>query len=89
MPWLVSTDPSVDQIRDSVRAAWPARTARLDRLYAFGFDAYHLVPLIKSNALGPSQDVAGMTGLLSLDDHHRVRRELEWVQVRSGIPQPL
>ena len=89
MPWLVSTDPSVDQIRDSVRAAWPARTARLDRLYAFGFDAYHLVPLIKSNALGPTQDVAGMTGLLSLDDHHRVRRELEWVQVRGGIPQPL
>ena len=44
MPWMVSTDPSVDQIRDSVRAAWPARTARLDRLYAFGFDAYRLVP---------------------------------------------
>jgi uncharacterized protein len=89
MPWMVSADPSVDQIRDSVRAAWPARTARLDRLYAFGFDAYHLVPVIKSNALSPTQDVAGMTGLLSLDDRRRVRRELEWVQVRSGIPQPL
>jgi outer membrane PBP1 activator LpoA protein len=89
MPWLVSTDPSVDQIRDSVRAAWPARTARLDRLYAFGFDAYRLVPVIKSNALSPTQDLAGMTGMLSLDDRHRVRRELEWVQVRSGIPQPL
>jgi uncharacterized protein len=89
MPWLVSTDPSVDQIRDSVRAAWPARTARLDRLYAFGFDAYRLVPVIKSNSLSPTQDLAGMTGMLSLDDRHRVRRELEWVQVRSGVPQPL
>jgi uncharacterized protein len=89
MPWMVSTDPSVDQVRDSVRAAWPAGTARLDRLYAFGFDAYHLVPVLKSNALSPTQDIAGMTGLLSLDDRHRVRRELEWVQVRSGIPQPL
>jgi outer membrane PBP1 activator LpoA protein len=89
MPWLVSTDPSVDQIRDSVRAAWPARTARLDRLYAFGFDAYRLVPVIEANALSPTQDLAGMTGMLSLDDRHRVRRELEWVQVRSGIPQPL
>jgi uncharacterized protein len=89
MPWLVSADPTVDQIRDSVRAAWPARTARLDRLYAFGFDAYRLVPAIKSNALSPAQDLAGMTGMLSLDDRHRVRRELEWVQVRSGIPQPL
>jgi outer membrane PBP1 activator LpoA protein len=89
MPWLVSADPSVDRIRDSVRAAWPARTARLDRLYAFGFDAYRLVPVIKSNSLSPTQDLAGMTGMLSLDDRHRVRRELEWVQVRSGIPQPL
>jgi outer membrane PBP1 activator LpoA protein len=89
MPWLVSADPSVDQIRDGVRAAWPARTARLDRLYAFGFDAYRLVPAIKSNAFSATHDLAGMTGLLSLDDRHRVRRELEWVQVRSGIPQPL
>jgi outer membrane PBP1 activator LpoA protein len=89
MPWLVSTDPSVDQIRDSVRAAWPARTARLDRLYAFGFDAYRLVPMITSNELSTTQDLAGVTGMLSLDDRHRVRRELEWVQMRSGIPQPL
>ncbi len=89
MPWLVSADPSVDQIRDSVRAAWPSRTARLDRLYAFGFDAYRLVPAIKSDAFGAGQGLAGMTGLLSLDDRHRVRRELEWVQVRSGSPQPL
>ena len=85
MPWMVSTDPSVDQIRDSVRAAWPARTARLDRLYAFGFDAYRLVPVIKSECVEPDQDLAGMTGMLSLDDRHRVRRELEWVQIRSGI----
>ena len=39
MPWMVSADPVTGQIRDSVRAAWPTRTARLGRLYAFGFDA--------------------------------------------------
>ena len=89
MPWMVSTDPAVDQIRDSVRAAWPARTARLDRLYAFGFDAYRLVPALESHALSPTQDLAGMTGKLSLDDHDRIRRELEWVQIRSGVPVPL
>jgi outer membrane PBP1 activator LpoA protein len=89
MPWMVSTDPSIDQIRDSVRAAWPARTPRLDRLYAFGFDAYRLVPALKSNALNQTQELAGMTGKLSLDDHDRVRRELEWVQVKSGTPVPL
>ena len=80
--------PGADQIRDSVRAAWPARTARLDRLYAFGFDAYRLVPALKSDVQRDAGS-AGVTGMLSLDDHHRVRRELEWVQIRSGMPQPL
>ena len=32
MPWMISNDPVTAQIRDSVRAAWPARTARRDRL---------------------------------------------------------
>jgi outer membrane PBP1 activator LpoA protein len=45
--------------------------------------------MITSNELSTTQDLAGVTGMLSLDDRHRVRRELEWVQVRSGIPQPL
>lgn len=89
MPWMVSADPAVDQIRDAVRAAWPSRTARLDRLYAFGFDAYRLLPALKSDSPGAIRDVAGMTGKLTLDEHDRIRRELEWVQIRNGVPVPL
>ncbi len=89
MPWMVSSDPTVDQIRDTVRAAWPSRTLRLDRLYAFGFDAYRLVPVLKSDSLTANRELAGMTGKLSLDEHDRVRRELEWVQIRNGVPVPL
>jgi uncharacterized protein len=89
MPWLVSADPVTAQIRDSVRAAWPSRTARLDRLYAFGFDAYRLVPALKSNTLSQTQDVSGVSGKLYLDEHNRIRRELDWVQLRNGVPAPL
>ena len=52
MPWMVASDPVTAQIRDGVRAAWPARTARRDRLYAFGFDAYRLVPALRSQVPG-------------------------------------
>jgi hypothetical protein len=76
-------------VRHRGRAAGPARTARLDRLYAFGFDAYRLVPALKANALSQTQDLTGMTGKLSLDDHDRIRRGLEWVQIKGGVPVPL
>jgi uncharacterized protein len=89
MPWLVSADPVTAQIRDGVRAAWPSRTARLSRLYAFGFDAYRLVPALKSGSMSQTQDIAGVTGKLYLDEHNRIRRDLDWVQIRNGVPVPL
>jgi outer membrane PBP1 activator LpoA protein len=89
MPWMVSADPVTGEIRDDVRSAWPARTARRDRLYAFGFDAYRLVPALKANTLGASGDLAGVTGKLHLDDHNRIRRDLDWAQIKDGVPVPL
>jgi uncharacterized protein len=89
MPWMVSSDPVTTQIRDSVRAAWPSRTARLDRLYAFGFDAYRLVPALKANSVSQTKDIDGVTGKLYLDEHNRIRRELDWVQIKNGAPLPL
>ena len=89
MPWMVSADTVTGEIRDGVRSAWPARTARRDRLYAFGFDAYRLVPALKSNTLTRSSDLSGVTGKLHLDDHNRIRRDLDWVQIKDGVPVPL
>ena len=89
MPWMVSPDSVTTQIRDTVRAAWPTRTVRRDRLYAFGFDAYRLVPALRARGAGQTVDIAGVTGKLHLDDHNRVRRELEWAQIRGGAPAAL
>ena len=84
MPWMISNDPATAQIRDSVRAAWPARTARRDRLYAFGFDAYRLVPGLRSSNPAASSEIAGVTGKLHLDQQNKIRRDLDWAQIRSG-----
>jgi hypothetical protein len=86
MPWMVSADPVTSQIRDGVRAAWPSRTARLDRLYAFGFDAYRLVPALRSKSIGETTSISGVSGKLFLDEHNRIRRELDWAQVKNGVP---
>ncbi|MGA2187282.1 MAG: penicillin-binding protein activator [Steroidobacteraceae bacterium] len=89
MPWMVSSDPVTSRIRDGVRGAWPARTARRDRLYAFGFDAYRLVPALRANSLSGSSEIDGVTGKLRLDEHNRIRRELDWAQMRNGVPADL
>jgi outer membrane PBP1 activator LpoA protein len=86
MPWMISNDPATAQIRDSVRAAWPARTARRDRLYAFGFDAYRLVPGLRSSNPAAASEIAGVTGKLHLDQQNKVRRDLDWAQIRGGAP---
>lgn len=88
MPWMVSGDAVTAQIRDTVRAAWPARTARRDRLYAFGFDAYRLVPALKANTLSTSS-ISGLSGKLRLDERNRIRRDLDWAQIKDGAPAAL
>jgi outer membrane PBP1 activator LpoA protein len=89
MPWMVSADPVTAQIRDEVRNIWPTRTARRDRLYAFGFDAYRLVPALRAKTLNPSSQLAGVTGILHLDDHNRIRRDLDWAEIKDGVAAPL
>jgi len=29
--------------------------------------------------------IAGVTGKLRLDDHNRIRRELDWAQMKNGV----
>ena len=89
MPWMVAKDPVTAQIRDAVRAAWPARTARRDRLYAFGFDAYRLMPTLRGKSAADTGEIPGVTGKLHLDEHNRIRRELDWAQIRNGEPNNL
>ncbi len=89
MPWMISADPITGTVRDAVREAWPARTERRDRLYAFGFDAYRLVPVLRGKNAGDLAEIAGMTGKLRLDEHNRIRRELEWAQIKNGVPAGL
>jgi outer membrane PBP1 activator LpoA protein len=90
-PWMISSDPVTAQIRDGVRAAWPARTARSDRsrLYAFGFDAYRLVPGLRSDTPGSTSEIAGVTGKLHLDQQNKIRRDLDWAQIKGGVPNVL
>lgn len=89
MPWVISPDAVSTQLRDALTTHWPLRARGRGRLYAFGFDAYRLVPLLKAGRFGREHAIPGMTGLLSVDESGRIHRELDWARVTNGKAIPI
>lgn len=89
MPWVISPDAVSTELRTALNRYWPVRARGRGRLYAFGFDAYRIIPLLKAGKFGSAHAIPGMTGLLSIDDKGRVRRELDWARVTDGKPIPI
>ena len=36
-----------------------------------------------------TSQISGVTGKLHLDEHNRVHRELDWAQIKNGVPNTL
>lgn len=90
MPWVIAPDETATQLRTALNKYWPARARAPGRLYAFGFDAYRLIPLLLSqNTDAPIDKTLGMTGRLTIDPSARIHRELEWARITNGQPQLL
>jgi outer membrane PBP1 activator LpoA protein len=86
MPWMLGDQGLSGEIRQAANSAFGDSAARRGRLFAFGFDAFRIASALQRNR---PLDPRGLTGTLSLDEQGRVRRELDWVRIRSGSPEPL
>jgi outer membrane PBP1 activator LpoA protein len=90
MPWMVSGDGSIDEIRSGIAQAWENRAAWRSRLFAFGYDACQLMLAMSARGHAPiDAQVAGLTGTLHFDADRRVLRDLIWVQIHNGEPRRL
>jgi len=88
MPWVISPDAASSELRTTLSRHWPVRARGRGRLYAFGFDACRIVPLLKAGHFGSAHAIPGMTGLLSIDESGHVKRELNWAKVSGGRAVP-
>lgn len=84
MPWILGDSATVADVRAEIQAVWPAATGRRARLYALGYDAYTLVPLLRSAHAGGIRELVALTGTLRLTDGGRIARELDWARVTNG-----
>jgi len=88
MPWMIAPDEASNQLRTSLQKYWPTRAREQSRLYAFGFDAYRLIPRLQPGEVNSNVTLAGLTGRLELESNGRVHRDLGWARIVSGQPQP-
>ena len=68
---------------------WPEESDQYTRLFAMGIDAYNLIPHLNHLKSYSYERYNGETGILSLDEYHRIFRQLSWARFRNGIPRPL
>ncbi len=59
MPWMVSSDRSIDEIRNTIAQAWDNRAAWRSRLFAFGYDACQLMVAMSAKGQNPADIQVG------------------------------
>lgn len=86
MPWTLHGN-ATEPLHNTVTTLWQSRSDKLARFYAFGIDAYRLIPHLQRLRDYPFERFAGQTGSLHLDKQQRLRRQLRWAQFRFGRPR--
>jgi outer membrane PBP1 activator LpoA protein len=86
MPWVLSPGSEVEQ---AVERNWSARSSALRRLYAFGADAFLVIPHLARLSLQPGATFRGQTGELTLGADGTLRRKLPWARIVNGTPRLL
>ncbi len=85
---MLSPDVTSAKLKETLATYWPQRVAQWPRLFAMGFDAYRLIPLLYHQT-GRFTAIPAMSGELSLDSDGRVHRRLPLAQFRNGRPVAL
>ena len=62
--------------------------ANSPRLFAFGLDAYQLLPYLDFLRAKPGRYIDGASGLLLSDAFGRIRRLPQFYRFVDGVPQP-
>jgi outer membrane PBP1 activator LpoA protein len=87
-PWLFDAQPGLPR-RSDLNADLPATRGVTARLFAFGMDAWGLVPYIDWLRAHSGSYVPGATGQLVADQFGRVRRVLIWARFQDGVAHPV
>ncbi|HEX8779188.1 MAG TPA: penicillin-binding protein activator [Rhodanobacter sp.] len=87
-PWLFDAQPGLPH-HDDIATLLPAARDGSARLFAFGMDAWNLVPYLDWLRDHPGSYLPGASGQLTADQFGRIRRVLIWAKFQNGLARPL
>ncbi len=89
MPWVLPKARRNTALNSTISQLWPQQVENYMRLYAFGIDAFNLIPNLNALAEQHTMQQPGETGNLYMDDAHRIQRRLQWAEFKNGAPKLL
>lgn len=75
MPWMLPQMRDA-QLHQETAVFWQGRPDAMLRLFALGYDAYQLLPVLRHMKLLPNSTVNTLSGELSVDEDGMVKRQL-------------
>jgi hypothetical protein len=89
IPFVLQSTPVINQAKQQMQQALPNLQPQMVRLFAFGYDAYHLLNYLPQLGTSPADGYQGLTGTLYLSNNQQIMRELAWAQFQGGVPVAL
>ena len=89
LPWVLAPDGRIASIKTLINDNFRAASSVYQRLYAFGADAFNLVPHLARLAYEDQAEFHGATGTLSMSADGRITRKLPWGKFIDGKPELL
>jgi len=86
-PWLFDAQTGLPSYHD-VASQLPAARDGTAQLFAFGMDAWNLVPYIDWLRSHPGSYLPGASGQLASDTFGNVKRVLTWLKFQDGLARP-
>ncbi len=84
IPWLDEKQSADTSTLEMAKQSWGAVPSNQLRLFAFGFDAYSVIPDLGRLQLTPGAFYSGYTGNLFLDKQNKLHRQLNIYHFKKG-----
>lgn len=83
-PWMLAVSDDIKEAKKSVKNTLPNSHSSLGRFFALGFDAYAIIPELGQLSALSDAAIDGLTGILSVDQYGRVKRQMAWGRYQNG-----
>ena len=88
MPWVIDPEREYSPLQQTLNKTWGQSESPYRRLYAFGIDAYRILPEL-GRLYTQSESFQGESGILKLTEQGQVKRQSVWAKFLNGAPHLL